>query len=94
MSLALDDGVLRTIYRAAAGLDTWKGALSGSMFDLTPAEVQIALALTQGQSVKDIATQRRTAVYTVRSQVKSLFEKTETRRQADLVRLVTRLTET
>lgn len=66
--------------------------LLGSMFDLTPAEVQVALALLQGQSVKDIAAQRQTAVYTVRSQLRSLFDKTDTRRQAELVNLVARVT--
>ena len=59
------------------------------LFDLTAAEAAIARDLTQGKTINDIAGLRGVADSTVRSQVRSLFEKTGTHRQVDLVRLLT-----
>lgn len=59
------------------------------LFDLTAAEAAIARDLTQGKTINDIASLRGVADSTVRSQVRSLFEKTGTHRQVDLVRLLT-----
>ena len=54
-------------------------------FDLTPAEAGVAVAIAAGRSVEKIAAERSCAVATVRSQLRSLFAKTGTRSQADLV---------
>ena len=56
------------------------------VFDLTPAEVQVAIAIFDGHSIEDIAQRRRVAMGTIREQLKSIFSKTQTNRQADLVR--------
>ncbi|HEY8610971.1 MAG TPA: response regulator [Roseomonas sp.] len=57
------------------------------LYGLTPAETRLAVALTQGQRLEEIAEafglSRSTLAYTLRN----LFRKTETDRQADLVRL-------
>lgn len=58
---------------------------------LTPAEAQVALALAGGQVVKEIARNRQVSVETVRNQIKSILQKTQSRRQADLVSLVAAL---
>lgn len=54
-------------------------------FDLTLAEAQVAMHLTRGQSVKQIAARRGVSVPTVRTQVRALMDKTGSRRQVDLV---------
>lgn len=58
------------------------------VFDLTPAETELANALVQGKSLAEFAAQRGTKPETVRTQMKRLLGKTETRSQADFVRHV------
>ncbi len=57
-------------------------------FALTPAEVEIVRAITLGQPVRDIAETRGRSVETVRTQVRSVLQKTETHSQSELVRVV------
>lgn len=54
-------------------------------FRFTPAEAALAAALAAGASLADYAQQRSVALSTVRSQLKALYEKTDTRRQGELV---------
>ena len=56
-----------------------------SLFGLTPAEAQLAVALSQGISLNAYADRRGISVGTVRIQMKRILEKTDSRRQADLV---------
>lgn len=58
------------------------------LFDLSAVEAELAVALCGGQSPDEIATERGRAVSTVRSQIRSLFAKTGTNRQADLIGLL------
>jgi DNA-binding CsgD family transcriptional regulator len=53
---------------------------------LTPAEMGVLTLLLDGKTPKQIAATRGVAISTVRTQLKRLFAKTGTRRQADLVR--------
>ena len=62
-----------------------------SLFGLSEAEAQLVGALVDGLTLKEIAARRGVAVTTVRSQLRSVFLKTETERQADLVALVLRV---
>ena len=57
-------------------------------YRLTHAEIELVQVLCAGHSLAEAAAERRLAVETVRSQLKSVFAKTETHRQAELVRLV------
>ncbi len=59
-------------------------------FQLTGAEVRVSLALMRGQDISEIAASARVSEGTVRSQLKSVFAKTGTHRQADLVSLLFR----
>lgn len=59
-----------------------------SLFALSRAEAGLAAALCRGETVSDHARQRGISVGTVRVQLKQVFTKTGTCRQADLVRLV------
>ncbi|WP_137699869.1 LuxR C-terminal-related transcriptional regulator [Marimonas lutisalis] len=68
----------------------WPDGFDGflkSVFELTDAETEILRALSECHSLKEIADIRGRSVETVRAQLKSLQSKTETRSQAELVRL-------
>lgn len=58
------------------------------LFGLTPAEAAIAALLAGGRAVEDIAARQRIAANTVRVHLKSIFTKTDTTRQAQLVALI------
>jgi DNA-binding CsgD family transcriptional regulator len=60
------------------------------LFALTPAEARLTLALADGLSLKDISEAFALSPHTVHEQLKHVFAKTETHRQAELVRLVLR----
>ncbi len=63
------------------------GILAG-LYDLTPAEADVAKEIGSGRSVEDIAKSRDTSVGTIRSQLHAVYDKTGSRRQIDLARLV------
>ena len=58
------------------------------LFNLTPAESRLLTSLLQGLSPNQYAALKSLSQNTVRNQLKSIFEKTEVRRQSDLVSLV------
>lgn len=60
-------------------------------FDLTEAEADVAMALTEGAEPKEIARQRGVQLSTIRTQIKMIFAKTGAARQTDLVKLIARL---
>ncbi len=51
----------------------------------------MAAALLAGKSTEDYAQEAKVTLNTVRSQLKSLFRKTSTRRQAELVAVLSRV---
>ncbi|QSP93803.1 helix-turn-helix transcriptional regulator [Marinobacter salinisoli] len=57
-------------------------------FSLTPSEAQIAAMLSNGLTISDIATQTYRTRETVKSHLRSVFRKTNTSRQAELVALL------
>lgn len=59
-----------------------------TLFDLSPAEARVAAHLAEGQSVQAIAEKLAIQPNTVRVQLKSVFSKTGTSRQAELVSLL------
>lgn len=58
-----------------------------ALYDLTPAEAEVANGLLMGYSLEEIACLRRVSNGTVRQQVKGMLSKTGTSRQSDMVRL-------
>lgn len=62
-----------------------------NLFGLTLAESKIALSLHNGLSVTDAAEQTGVRVSTARDQLSSIFAKTQTSRQSELVSLLARL---
>jgi DNA-binding CsgD family transcriptional regulator len=63
-------------------------ALVQQLFALTDAESELAVALCAGKTVDDTAAERGTSIHTVRTQLKSIFLKTGTNRQTDLVSML------
>lgn len=61
------------------------------IFGLTPAEARLAIEIAHGKTLDDIAAQHRISVATARKQLASVFAKTYTHRQADLVALLVRV---
>jgi len=58
------------------------------LFCLTPAEARLAQWVAEGRSLKEAAAAFGVSIHTVRMQLRSIFAKTGTRRQAELVRLM------
>lgn len=62
-----------------------------AVFGLTPAECRIATLLAEGLSLKKIAQVQGTQHDTVRKQLRSIYQKTSTNRQPELIRLLLHL---
>ena len=62
-----------------------------AVFGLTPAECRIATLLAEGLSLKQIAQAQGTQHETVRKQLRSIYQKTSTNRQPELIRLLLHL---
>lgn len=72
--------------------DNWNsadrcGQLS-DLFDLSPSEARLALAMCRGKSIAEAADELGLALETARSYSKTIYAKTGTRGMADLVRVV------
>lgn len=60
----------------------------GELFELTPAEANLATLLARGLSLAQVSSAQDISQHTARAQLKSIFAKTGVSRQAELVRLV------
>jgi DNA-binding CsgD family transcriptional regulator len=61
------------------------------VFHLTAAEARLACEIATGKPLAEIAAGRGLSMSTCRTQLKVIFAKTRTRRQAELVALLTRI---
>jgi DNA-binding CsgD family transcriptional regulator len=59
-----------------------------TLFGRTRAECRVALLLADGRSPREIAQTVGVSFETVRSQMKSIFAKTNVKRQGELIRLL------
>ncbi len=62
-----------------------------TLFGLTPAEARLALTILDGNSVSEAAELNGVTRETVKSQMKAVLAKTRTRRQGELIRMLSRL---
>jgi DNA-binding CsgD family transcriptional regulator len=60
----------------------------GELFELTPAEANLATLLARGLSLAQVSDAQHISQHTARAQLKSIFAKMGVSRQAELVRLV------
>jgi DNA-binding CsgD family transcriptional regulator len=93
-------GAVRAPFASARALLTFSSieakpapdaTLISDLFGLTRAEAEVAALVAQGKSLVEIAARRGNARVTVRNQIKTIFAKTGTHRQAELVALLSRL---
>jgi len=85
-----------TAYAATAAIFVRKATMESPsapeiiarMYDLTPTELRVLLAIVEVGGIPDVAEALGVAESTVKTHVGRLFEKTGGRRQADLVKLV------
>jgi DNA-binding CsgD family transcriptional regulator len=92
-------GHARDVFNATAAIAVWRRAETGkreardlslgaAIYKLTSRETEIAQLLCSGRTVADVAEILSLSADGVRYHLKSLFEKTGTRRQAELVGLL------
>lgn len=62
--------------------------IMAQLYGLTPSELRVLLAVFENGGIEDIANVLGVSVPTVKTHLRRLFDKTGTRRQADLVKLV------
>jgi len=58
------------------------------LYRLTPAEAAVAMAIARGEGLQAVADELGISLTTARTHLQHVFEKTETRRQAELGRLI------
>jgi DNA-binding NarL/FixJ family response regulator len=63
-------------------------ALLSALFDLTPSEARLAVALAKGETVRDIAATQSITEKTARTYLERIFRKTGVRRQTELALLL------
>jgi DNA-binding CsgD family transcriptional regulator len=63
-------------------------SLIAGLFDLTPAEARLARELANGETVRSFAVKAAISQETVRTHLKHIMQKTGTRRQTELVKLL------
>lgn len=68
--------------------DVPDSGLVQALFDLTPAETAVAVAISTGSSVEEIARNTEKSVETIRTHLKRVFSKTATMRQSELCSLL------
>jgi DNA-binding CsgD family transcriptional regulator/PAS domain-containing protein len=83
--------VVMLLFYHPASAPAIDSSLLFAVFGLTPAECRIATALAEGRSLKEIARLHGTQHDTVRKQLRSIYQKTATNRQPELVRLLLHL---
>lgn len=78
-------------FRAIAVILQWTpaiGPILRSGYQLTASEVDVVELLFLGHHPKEIAAKRETSLETVRTQIRSIFRKTDTHGQSDILHLV------
>jgi DNA-binding CsgD family transcriptional regulator len=63
-----------------------------ALFDLTPAEARVAVAIASGKTQEQVAASAGLSVNTVKTQLRAVFSKTGVSKQAHLVALLTGMT--
>lgn len=90
--LATVEARLRQIGRIQAGIAQTPHLLDAeklvTLYGLTPTEVRVTLALSEGLSITEVAERKNVARTTVAFHLRNVFQKTAVNRQAELVALI------
>lgn len=73
-----------------AGRQPLEQSVIFDLFDMTAREAQLAILISEGLALNEIAARMRITIGTARAHLKKVFEKSDTRRQAELVSLIAR----
>ncbi len=87
---AIQGGRRRPVVLAVTTEHAWPAEVSrvlDRVFDLAPAEIEVLRLLTAGATVASISKATRRSRGTLRAQIHAILQKTETRNQAEAVRL-------
>lgn len=68
-----------------------RGRVLRELFELSPAETRMAVRLAEGKTLRSIAAEMGIAVSTARTHLRSVFGKTATNRQTELIGLLARI---
>lgn len=79
---------LLMLYDRAAHGEAIDGVMLSEIFGLTPAETEVAIGISLGESLERLAEGKRISINTVRSHLQKVFEKTGVSKQLELARLV------
>ena len=79
--------VMVTIADPAVRTESAERCLAG-LFGLSEAEARLAMLMYEGLALKEASIRSGVTMNTLKTQLKSIFRKTEARRQSDLVKLV------
>ena len=95
-AVPLRHGVLEGVHTALILIDLEdvpvpRSRVLQQVFGLTPAEAGLAISIVRGETPADIAQLRKVSMATVRSQLASVFSKTNTKGQVELVTLLARV---
>lgn len=80
--------LLIAVTAVGANIPAPQAAILMGLFDFSPAEVKLAIALVSGASINDAALQNNVTVKTARTYLERIFAKTGTHRQSELVALL------
>ena len=83
-----DDAEVLVLIATSDAPSRWSVPEAAHALRLTPAEAELALALARGDDLEAHAAQRGITIETARWRMKRILEKTGSRRQSDVVRLV------
>lgn len=86
-----DGGLALLALTPVHGPEAPDAALIRGLFDLSPSEARVAREITRGRTVDQIASFSGVERDTIRSQIKSIFAKTGTHRQAEVAALLASL---
>jgi pimeloyl-ACP methyl ester carboxylesterase/DNA-binding CsgD family transcriptional regulator len=90
---AAGKGALALVRTSELGWPDNLSSMIRDAFQLTNTEIDIVRALAEGKSLKEIAAERQRSFETIRSQLRSILAKTETRSQNELIRITLSLME-
>jgi len=81
-------GQVLLTFRSETASPTVDTTMLGRLFQLTPAEARLAIALAAGRSLAEIGAELRVTENTLRTQIASVLRKTGTANQRELVRML------